>query len=280
MSEQIEIDQIEVIDRLRTVDEDHVAVIAESIRQCGRVLQPVVVARYAPGKDELRPRYVLVAGAHRLAAARLAGLMDIPAVIDEETDPLRARLIEIDENLIQHNLNPLDRAVFLAERKRIYEELHPEAKQGGDRKSDKARDQNDTMSFCSDAAEKTGLSARSIERAVRIHSRLNPELRGRIAGTDLARNQSELLNLVKYDHDIQAQVVDLLFAEAPKVAKVSEAVKVAMGHVDVPTSAFDKQFSKLIDAWNRAGLAAQRQFLSTLAENGDVILPEAKLEVA
>ena len=43
-------------------------------------------------------------------------------------------------------------------------ELHPETKNGGDRKTESAKNQNGIMSFCSDTAAKTGKSKRSVER--------------------------------------------------------------------------------------------------------------------
>ncbi|HPT48548.1 MAG TPA: hypothetical protein PLM07_21900, partial [Candidatus Rifleibacterium sp.] len=39
-----------------------------------------------------------------------------------------ARLMEVDDNLAGAEMNALDTAVFLAERKKVYEKLHPETK--------------------------------------------------------------------------------------------------------------------------------------------------------
>ena len=53
--------------------------------------------------------------------------------------------------------------VLLLVDKEIYLELHPETRHGGDRKS-ADKNQNDTMSFCSDTSKKTGKSKRTTER--------------------------------------------------------------------------------------------------------------------
>ena len=50
-------------------------------------------------------------------------------------------------------------------------ELHPETRNGGDRKT-ADKNQNDTMSFCSDTSKKTGKSKRTTERKVAIGEKL------------------------------------------------------------------------------------------------------------
>jgi len=117
--ELIPVDQIHVEDRLRSVNPDHAALIAESFRANGQ-MTPIEVRRDEAGK------FVLVAGAHRLAAARLAEMDQIAAsIIDADAD--QARLREIDENLCRRDLTELDRAAFLAERKVVWAKLNPEA---------------------------------------------------------------------------------------------------------------------------------------------------------
>jgi ParB family chromosome partitioning protein len=57
------------------------------------------------------------------------------------------------------------------ERKGIYEGLHPETKQGGDRKSEKikVRDpQFETPAFTNDTAKKTGVSSRVIHEEIQV----------------------------------------------------------------------------------------------------------------
>ena len=92
----------------------------------------------------------MIAGHHRLKAFEALGIDLIPIRIVDCT-ALQAELAEIDENLIRNNGTELEQGISLARRKEIYLELHPETRHGGDRKS-ADKNQNDTMSFCSDTS--------------------------------------------------------------------------------------------------------------------------------
>ncbi|SDH29625.1 ParB N-terminal domain-containing protein, partial [Roseospirillum parvum] len=189
----VALSDVDVGDRLRAVDEAYAHLLAENIAEVGCLRQPIEVRRLTA------KTYRLIAGAHRLRAAELLGWSDIPAFVYQGSDEA-ARLREIDENLVRHELNPLDRAVFLAQRKEVYERLHPEAKRGGDRRSEAAADQTDTMSvwsFSRDTAERCGLTDRTIRRAVSIATGLAPDVRRALVGTPLARAQKELLDLAR-----------------------------------------------------------------------------------
>ena len=66
----------------------------------------------------------LIAGLHRLEAAKLLGWTEVECTVCE-MDGLHAELAEIDENLIRTNCSDLELAELLARRKKIYETLHP-----------------------------------------------------------------------------------------------------------------------------------------------------------
>jgi N6-adenosine-specific RNA methylase IME4/ParB-like chromosome segregation protein Spo0J len=145
--------------RMRALRPEMVAEIAESIQARG-LLQPIVV----------RPRghnsFWLVAGWHRLEAARELGLDSVHADIRDGLDADAAQLAEIDENLVRADLSPAERALHVGKRKDLYEKLHPEIKHGGDRKSAKAKSksQNENLkAFVVDAAKKTGKGRSSDE---------------------------------------------------------------------------------------------------------------------
>src|ERR1700742_3533073 len=86
----------------QSFDEDTLLALAESIRARG-VLQPVLVRPLAGG------RYELIAGERRWRAAQLAGLEEIPAVVQsyEDRESLEIALIE---NMAREDLNPLEEA--------------------------------------------------------------------------------------------------------------------------------------------------------------------------
>jgi ParB family chromosome partitioning protein len=260
----VPVEQIAVIGRLRPIDQSWAALLAENIGTTGRLRHPI----------ELRPRpeggYQLVAGAHRLRAAQLLGWDVIPAVVIQVSDD-QARLAEIDENLIRHELNPLDRAVFLAERKVLYERLYPQARRGGDRGNQHTGGrQTDTVSFSQDTAERCGLTDRTIRRAVMIAEKLPQPLRHRLAGTPLAHKQSELLALAKLPPEEQQACVDLLLGQDSNTQTVAEAHKRVVGQRPDQTSEDSAQLTVLLSKWRRTSRAARRQFLAHLQASGQI----------
>jgi ParB family chromosome partitioning protein len=80
---------------------ESLAELAASIRLHG-LLQPVVVRRVGAG-------YELIAGERRLRAARMAGLLEVPAVVRESDERARKELALV-ENLQREDLAPLDEA--------------------------------------------------------------------------------------------------------------------------------------------------------------------------
>ena len=87
-----------------TFDEESLKELAASITEHG-VLQPILIR---PGGEG---RYQLVAGERRWRATRIAGLREIPALI-EEIDDDTALEIAIIENLQREDLSPLDEALM------------------------------------------------------------------------------------------------------------------------------------------------------------------------
>jgi ParB family chromosome partitioning protein len=75
--------------------------LAASIRANG-IIQPLIVRRHAG-------QYQLVAGERRWRAARMAGLAEVPVVVQEVADPLMLELALI-ENLQREDLNAIETA--------------------------------------------------------------------------------------------------------------------------------------------------------------------------
>jgi ParB family chromosome partitioning protein len=87
-----------------TFDQETLQELANSITEHG-VLQPILVRPGTAG------RYQLVAGERRWRASKIAGLQEIPALI-EEIDDDTAMEIAIIENLQREDLSPLDEALM------------------------------------------------------------------------------------------------------------------------------------------------------------------------
>jgi N6-adenosine-specific RNA methylase IME4 len=177
--------------------------LAESIAARG-LLQPIVV----------RPldsrRFELVAGRHRLAAVVHLKEPSIRAVVLNGLDADSALLAEIDENLVRADLSPAERAIHLAERKRLYEKLHPETKHGGNQSGggrfQPSRQNGDTADrFTKDAADKTGKSEWTLQREVMRAAKI-PNLAEAI-GTSLDTGD-ELDALAMLPVDVQRDLIE------------------------------------------------------------------------
>lgn len=253
---QVVIDDIVIGERLRGVDPAAVELIAASMAEIGQET-PIIVQEAASG-------YLLVAGAHRLAAATALGWGDIRAkILPASVTAEAARLIEIDENLARRELSELDRAVFLAERKRLYEALYPEARLGANQHSRgfaKSGEPSDEASeapqdvvfaarFSADTAARIGLSERSIQRSVARALRIVPEVRAQISALPIADKGAELDQLAMLDPDMQRSVARLLGEGSAKTVKVARAMVAGRDadQDDTPTV-----YEKFLRLWRRA----------------------------
>ncbi len=96
----------------REFDDARLKDLAESIRMYG-ILQPLVVTRKEVYKEDggLAVEYELISGERRLRASKLAGLLQVPALIRSGEEDSRVKLeLAIIENLQREDLNAVDRA--------------------------------------------------------------------------------------------------------------------------------------------------------------------------
>ena len=104
LPDYIDVDQVKPSpDQVRRrFPEESLRELAESIKQHG-VLQPVMVSRLPDG-------YQLIAGERRWRAARMAGLVRIPAIVRRETVEEESLLLGLIENLQREDLDPIEEA--------------------------------------------------------------------------------------------------------------------------------------------------------------------------
>jgi ParB/RepB/Spo0J family partition protein len=88
------------------LNEADLADLAQSIKKVG-VLQPIVIT--PPDSDDI---HTLIAGHRRWRAAQMAGLTEIPAVVQESEEIGKLALIE---NLQRSNLKPIEEALALSD---------------------------------------------------------------------------------------------------------------------------------------------------------------------
>jgi ParB family chromosome partitioning protein len=214
--EVIDIEAIRVVDRLRPVSEAHVQFLVGDIWRNG-LLTRIEVCHEGEG-------YRLVAGAHRLEACVRLGWTEINArIVDHETLTRRSR--EISENLVRHELSPLDRAAHVAEWYQI--ELQRRGTTLGDHKqkmgsiarwADRVKTEGgDAAEMISGAydlqdqlAEKLGLTARTIRNDIALYRGLKPEAVAKLRETPIGSKTSQLLALAKMHPDDQASAVEAI----------------------------------------------------------------------
>ncbi|MGO8241254.1 ParB/RepB/Spo0J family partition protein [Rhizobium ruizarguesonis] len=244
----IQIEQIEVGRRLRDISEAQVVRLAKSIGDVG-LLNPITVCEqklisYGRPVDG----YELVAGAHRVEACKRVGMTTIPAHVVALSD-LERQIAECDENLHGPSLTRSESCRFLRRRKEAYEALHPETrreaslKRGADCPSRQVGETGKADRFTKDTAAKTGLSERSIQRAV--------EHGTKIADEALAALHRTKLDTVTYLDKLK---------EVPKPDQIGK-VKHDLAANAAGKPSPEKMVAALISAWNKADRPAREEFL-------------------
>ena len=182
----VSISEIKISPGRRNVEPDGVKDLAKSISEVG-LLNPITITA----------DHTLIAGCHRLEAAKLLGWTEIECTVCDVSG-LLAELAEIDENFVRVKLSPIEFGDLLLRRKEIYEELHPETKHGGDRKSDEikiAKCQHDSAkSFVKDTAEKLGVNPSTVHRELQTAKNLTPEAKEIIRGSNADITKTDALS--------------------------------------------------------------------------------------
>lgn len=195
------ISSIKVNPGRRDAPENRVKKLADSMKRVG-LLSPIT----------LDQQNTLIAGLHRLEAAKLLGWTEIECNV-VSLEGIQAELAEIDENVIRNKLPHLDQCDALLRRKEIYEMLYPQTKHGGDRKSKKIKLQelhlDPVKPFVQDTAEKLGLSPRTVSAQVQTAKNLTPKAKEVIRQAGINIGTVDALLLSKLSSDQQAEAAHL-----------------------------------------------------------------------
>lgn len=164
--------------------------LADSIRQHG-IIQPLVVRKSGE-------RYQLVAGERRWRAAKLAGLTEVPAVVQDISDD---HLLEITliENIQREDLNPIELAIALD---RMAHELNISQDEIGKR---------------------TGKDRSTISNSIRL-LQLPHDLQQLVAERRLSAGHARSL-LALTDEDIQRKLAEKIVAQGLSVRQVERMTK-------------------------------------------------------
>ena len=256
-------------ERLRPVSEAGVESLIASITETGVMKDAIHIRQKKDGK------FYLIAGGHRLEAARRLGWEEIEAKVWTNVTDDWARLMEIDDNLAGAEMNALDTAVFLATRKVVYERINPQAKAGGDRKSSAFQNQTDIMSvwsFAKVTAEKFGLTDRHVRRMIAAGNALGPDQISALRRAPRAVSLKDLAEIAKIGDPAERYDVVRFLSEgtAKSASEARSTYQRRNGNAPPPKDPIQEAFNVLLTAWKRAPMAAKRRFL---AEKGDEIAP-------
>ena len=263
---QVPITEIVVRNRLRPVSDAAVESLIASIGELGVMKDAVHLRKRKEG-------LVLMAGAHRLEAATRLGWATIPAKIWSDVTDDWALLMEVDDNIAGAELNPLDTAVFLATRKKVYERLHPDARRGGDRKSAAFADQSDTMSvrsFAKATAEKFSIDERHVRRLVSLGASLEPEEAQALRAAPRQVTLKDLADIAKMPRSGQeriAVIASLAQGKAKNAAEAFRAIKTGNSGAEISVKdPVEDAFKAMSTLWARAPKAAKRRFAEDHAD--------------
>lgn len=247
---------IDTRSRLRPVSVAGVASIVASIHELGVMKDAVHVRRRKDG------RMVLIAGAHRLAAAVELGWAEIEAKVWAGVTDDWARLMEIDDNLAGAELDALDTAVFLAARKAVYERLHPETKRGvAGAKGRWDATELSSVAFVTATAAKFGKTERQIRKIVAAGTMLSPKDVQLLRAATRPVTLNDLMAIAKIGEAPVRYEAVAAFSEG-RSRSIREAVKArTAGIVPAPKNKVDEDFKRLSTAWERAPMAAKKRFL-------------------
>lgn len=262
--EELRVADIVVRDRLRPVSEAGVESLLASIRDLGTIKDEIHVrlARRG-GNAEMR----LLAGGHRLEAARRLGWDSIRAKVWRDITDDLARLIEVDDNLAGAEMDALDQAIFLSERRRVYENLHPETRRGS-AGALRRWDANDIRVVCMESfttatAAKFGISPRHVQRMAKAGDRLGPGERQRLQGAERRPSQADLLLLAKIDEaGDRIAVVERLWSGQT----AREALRALSAEPKPQADPVTDQLRALKAAWSRSGAVARRRWVEEAFE--------------
>ena len=223
---KIQVFQIKVNEGRREIDPEAVQELAKSISETD-LINPITVDQ----------DYTLIAGLHRLEAAKLLGWTEIECNVTDLEGQM-AKLAEIDENFVRKNLSKVEYGELLLQRKEIYESLHPETRRGmRNGQTSKTADSAvlETKSFLQDTAEKTGKSPRTIAVEIQTAKNLTPEAKKIIQKADEKISKTSVLKLSRLAPEQQADAARKLAKEKTQSEKKHSIPAKPKPSVEQPT---------------------------------------------
>lgn len=209
----------------RDLVQANVDMLKASMEQVG-LIQPI---RVRPATIIVRglgeQGFQIVAGHHRVAAARALGWTEIDAIVDT-AEHLQAELMEIDENLCRAELTASQRAQAIRRRKQIWEALHPagiQVAQVGSPEIGYGKPPAQEHGFATSTASVSGESKTAINRHLARAEAIGDDLE-RVTGTSLDKGV-ELDALAKLPEPERKDLIARAEAGEEVSARKTTAVK-------------------------------------------------------
>jgi ParB-like chromosome segregation protein Spo0J len=210
--ERIAVEDVKIIGKHREVDPERVKSLAASMSTKIGLRTPITVRCIKKGFGTTA--FALVAGVHRLEAARTLGWEHIDAFIMEGTET-DARIWQLMENLYRADLTPLQRADHVAELVQLVRDgdnggqvAHPGGQQPHDR-------------GISRAAKILGFTREEVRRSQAIAG-ISEEAKQKAKEKGLDKKQSALLKIAK-ENGSKAQLAKIEEIEESKPTSVPKA---------------------------------------------------------
>jgi len=269
---EIALADLTVSDRLRPVTGAGGAQVVTSVEQIGHFTDAIQVREVRHKNKAL----VLMAGAHRVAAAEQMKRETIRANVWDCNDD-QAQLFEIDDNLASRELTALERAVFMAERKRVYLRIHPETAAGVAGGKARQNSASEIISFAEATAEQFGKSSRWAEMYVKIGETLTDQ-KDALATSPISRSFTELSALAKAEPKKRAKLIDVIVSTAPPSLRDAET---RAGLAAKPTPDNEKKARAMEAAWSRLSSAQKKRWIAALvgAEEAELIEVDGRVLV-
>jgi ParB family chromosome partitioning protein len=245
--QKFDIKDIKVIGKRRAVTEDKKCRVADSMAKIG-LRTPISVRKRDNGEIEL------VAGLHRLEAAKSLGWKEIDCIV-MKGGKIQRQLWTVAENLHRSNLTTLQRAEHVAKWKRLVKELDGDgqaAQPGGRQRTDKG---------ISGTARKLGVKRETVRRSEEI-AKISPKAKAAAKSAGLDRKQDALLKVAK-EATAEAQV-----AKVKELAKKDKTKRPSLSpHEATKLKLLKKLFERAKEfrrAWIKAPAAVRRKFISRI----------------
>ncbi len=238
-------------DRLREVNREKAADMAASMLELGQIT-PIEVRADGDG-------WVLVTGAHRLAAARVAKLPTVKA-LEFDGSPDEARLREIDENLYREELSPLDQAAFLAERLDVFRRVH--GGKLGKGRPPKSGASSHRFQFYQEVEQRFGLSRDVVKKALARFEGLSDEERRVLRGHAWALSGADIDHLRRLEPWSRNEALRRMTRDVSPAPSVGAALREMDPKSAEQTSA--DRVNRLLAAWMNLAPDEQELFLKNI----------------